>query len=295
MCRRISAAPFDLPHPPPLPKSRVTMSRPFSNLGVDFCGPFRLRRNKKYYVAVFTCAVTRAVHFEAVEDLSAESFLLAFKRLIGRRGVPELIISDNAKTFKNVAKKLKRLFSNPVLQKYFTERKVKWHFYVERAPWHGGFVETCVKLFKGVFKKLVGLSKLNPEEFRTLVVSAEQVVNSRPLTYLYEDVKDGEPLTPSKLLHGYNLTDLPPIGRGGVNEKFSITGAFRKHQRTKHIFKCNFCDLVFNRATKLDDHMNNIHDYVGHIEPTQCGLCGDVFRRSSLVMKIFVLMKRMFL
>ena len=103
MCRRISAAPFDLPHPPPLPKSRVTMSRPFSNLGVDFCGPFRLRRSKKYYVAVFTCAVTRAVHFEAVEDLSAESFLLAFKRLIGRRGVPELIISpillSTAKSF----------------------------------------------------------------------------------------------------------------------------------------------------------------------------------------------------
>ena len=222
-CRLVSASPFDLPPPPPLPECRVTMSRPFSNLGVDFCGPFTLKRQQKWYVAIFTCAVTRAVHFEALSDLSAESFLLALKRFIGRRGVPELIISDNAKTFKCVARKLKRIFDSPALQRYFTEHRVRWHFYVERAPWHGGFVETCVKLFKGVFKKLLCRSSLNPEEFRTMVVEAEQVVNSRPLTYLYEEQREGEPLTPAKLLHGYNLTDLPPIGRGGVKEKLAIT------------------------------------------------------------------------
>ena len=222
-CRRVSASPFHIPPPPPLPECRVTMSKPFSNVGVDFCGPFTLKRSRKWYVAVFTCAVTRAVHFEALSDLSAESFLLAFKRFIGRRGVPELIISDNAKTFKFVARKLKGIFSSPALQKYFAEQRVKWHFYVERAPWHGGFVETCVKLFKGVFKKLIGQAALNPEEFRSMVVEAEGVVNSRPLTYLYEDRKDGEPLTPSKLLNGYNLTDLPPIGRGGIKEKLSFT------------------------------------------------------------------------
>jgi len=66
-------------------------------------------------------------------------------------------------------------------------------------------------------------------------------------------------------------------------EIFNVVGTFRKHSKTKHIFKCDFCDLVFNRATKLDDHMNTAHDFVGHIEPTQCGLCGDIFRRSSLL------------
>lgn len=249
-CRRVSASPFDLPPPPPLPKSRVTMSRPFSNLGVDFCGPFHLRRKNKWYVAIFTCAVTRAVHFEALPDLSAESFLQAFKRFIGRRGVPELVISDNAKTFKCVARKLRHVFDNPALQQYFNERRVRWHFYVERAPWHGGFVETCVKLFKGVFKKLIGRASLRPEEFRTMVVEAEQVVNSRPLTYLYEDQKEGEPLTPSKLLHGYNLTDLPPIGRGGVPERFAITTRSRVLERLQNRFWSEWSEGYLNELAE---------------------------------------------
>jgi len=66
-------------------------------------------------------------------------------------------------------------------------------------------------------------------------------------------------------------------------EVFNLIGSYKKHSKTKHIFKCDFCELIFNRATKLDDHMNTAHDFVGHIEPTQCGLCGDVFRRSSLL------------
>ena len=250
VCRRVSASPFDLPPPPPLPKCRVVMSRPFSNLGVDFCGPFILKRQKKYYVAVFTCAVTRAVHFEALQDLSAESFLLAFKRFIGRRGVPELIISDNAKTFKCVARKLKKIFDNPALQRYFTERRVRWHFYVERAPWHGGFIETCVKLFKGVFKKLIGRAKLNPEEFRTMVVECEQVVNSRPLTYLYEDLREGQPLTPSKMILGYNLTDLPPIGRGGLNEKLSITKRSKLLERLLNMFWDEWSESYLNELAE---------------------------------------------
>ena len=250
ICRRVSASPFHLPPPPPLPKCRVTMSRPFTNTGVDFCGPFKLKRQGKWYVAIFTCAVTRAVHFEAVQDLSAESFLLAFKRFIGRRGVPELVISDNAKTFKCVAKKLKKVFDNPALQKYFTERRVRWHFYVQRAPWHGGFIETCVKLFKGVFKKLVGYSKLNSEEFRTMVIEAEQVVNSRPLTYLYEDLKDGQPLTPAKMVHGYNLTDLPPIGRGGLKERLSLTKRAKLLERLQNTFWVEWSESYLNELAE---------------------------------------------
>jgi len=66
-------------------------------------------------------------------------------------------------------------------------------------------------------------------------------------------------------------------------EEFSVIGTFKKHLKTKHTFKCELCKLVFNRETKLDDHLNLIHDYIGHIEPTRCGMCGDVFTRSSIL------------
>jgi hypothetical protein len=40
----------------------------------------------KCYVCLFTWAVTRTVHLELVPDLSARSFLLAFRRFPARRG-----------------------------------------------------------------------------------------------------------------------------------------------------------------------------------------------------------------
>ena len=43
--------------------------------------------------------VVRAVHLELVKDMSAETFLFALRRFIGRGGKPARILSDNAPTF----------------------------------------------------------------------------------------------------------------------------------------------------------------------------------------------------
>ena len=37
----------------------------------------------------------------------------------------------------------------------------------------------------------------------------QAVVNDRPITFVYHDVNDPEPLTPSKLLYGFSVTTLP--------------------------------------------------------------------------------------
>ena len=55
---------------------------------------------KKVYIALFSCAVTRAIHLDINEDLETGTFLRCLRKFIARRGVPQLIISDNAKTFK---------------------------------------------------------------------------------------------------------------------------------------------------------------------------------------------------
>ena len=36
---------------------------------------------RKYYICLFTCAATRAIHLELAKDLSAETFLLRFRSL----------------------------------------------------------------------------------------------------------------------------------------------------------------------------------------------------------------------
>ncbi|CAB4033807.1 Hypothetical predicted protein [Paramuricea clavata] len=52
----------------PLPTFRTEMTEPFAVTGVDFAGPLLYRANKKStrkaYVALYTCATTRAVHLK---------------------------------------------------------------------------------------------------------------------------------------------------------------------------------------------------------------------------------------
>ena len=94
--------------PADLPSFHVREDYAFSCVDVDFAGPLyaRLWNNVekkmiKTYVALFTCATSRAVHLELVPNLEAETFLLCLRRFVRRRRLPRLMVSDNAKTFKS--------------------------------------------------------------------------------------------------------------------------------------------------------------------------------------------------
>ncbi len=112
MCRKLGAKPFPKPRAPQLPACRVSEEPPFSNTGIDFAGPIYIRKlsgaingnnQNKVYIALFTCASTRALHLELVENMSAASFLQAFRRFSSRRELPTKVLTDNAKTFKSYA------------------------------------------------------------------------------------------------------------------------------------------------------------------------------------------------
>lgn len=74
-----------------LPSSRVEQAPAFSKVGVDFAGPIIIRQGirrvtpVKGYICVFICLVTKAIHLEAVEDLSTAAFMAALKRFTGYR------------------------------------------------------------------------------------------------------------------------------------------------------------------------------------------------------------------
>ncbi|CAK9809183.1 hypothetical protein ANTQUA_LOCUS5922, partial [Anthophora quadrimaculata] len=81
-----------------LPQEHVSYSRPFLNVGVDYCGPlyikekrFRNRNKVKVYVAIFVCMATKAVHLELVSDLTTEAFIACLKRLFSRRGIAKIM------------------------------------------------------------------------------------------------------------------------------------------------------------------------------------------------------------
>ncbi|XP_070152520.1 uncharacterized protein [Polyergus mexicanus] len=74
--------------PDALPKDHVKDAMVFETTGVDLCGPLYLRTGEKVWIVLFTCAVYRCVHLELVTSLSAEAFLLALLRFIGRPAAP---------------------------------------------------------------------------------------------------------------------------------------------------------------------------------------------------------------
>ena len=135
--------------------------------------------------------------------------MLAFRRFVGRRSLPELMISDNATTYEAAAGELKKLFSSEELHTALGIRGTTWKFIPKKAPWFGGFWERLIGLTKTAIKKTLGRAHVSLLVLQTIVVEVELILNNRPLTYLSDDVRDPEPLTPSHILYGRILTNLP--------------------------------------------------------------------------------------
>lgn len=220
-CRKACGDTYALPPHGDLPSIRVRQARPWLHIGLDFAGPFAVTEagvDIKAYMLIITDAASRAVWIGDTHGLSAYDFLLALKRFVGRHGVPEVIVSDNAKTFEGAYKRLLAIYKNKEVQRYLREHRIRWKIdwqkYCDRAPWQGGFIEKMVGEFKNIAKRVIGSAKLTTMEFATICVEVEGILNSRPLTYDYSSPDEGEPLTPSKIIYGYNLTELPPMRAG---------------------------------------------------------------------------------
>ena len=152
-CRKIQGPPFRSEPTPPLPRSRVQQSQAFQFTGIDYAGPLYVRNqgnqtSSKMYICLFTCATVRALHLELVEDQTTQAFLRAFRRFISRRGIPECIISDNAKTLKAGAEELQtmktQVLGTNTSKQFLANHSISWKFITERAPGWGGFYERLV-------------------------------------------------------------------------------------------------------------------------------------------------------
>ena len=118
------------------------------------------------------------------------------------------MVSDNAKTFKAAKRILRDLFESDEVRNCLTKKGIDWRFNLERAPWWGGFFERLIGLAKACLRKVLGRARLTFDELRTVLVEVEATLNTRPLTYEYEEVSS-EVLTPSHLVYGRRITSLP--------------------------------------------------------------------------------------
>ncbi|XP_071055028.1 uncharacterized protein [Onthophagus taurus] len=204
-----------------LPPSKVISSRPFLHTGVDYAGPFHLkhlrgRGSKTYkgYLILFVCLATSAVHLEVATDYSTSGFLAAYKRFSGRRGISECLYSDCGTNLVGADRELRSMFS--AASKEWKEMAsllsgdgTRWKFNPPGAPHFGGKWEAGVKSVKGHLRKIVGSTLLTYEEFNTVLIQIEAVLNSRPLCSISDDPNNFDVLTPAHFLIGNALTVVP--------------------------------------------------------------------------------------
>ncbi|XP_063371094.1 uncharacterized protein LOC134659355 isoform X3 [Cydia amplana] len=206
-----------------LPKERITQSRPFQHVGIDFCGPFNVKVSRirkpiitKGYIALFVCFAVKAIHLELVSDLTTETFLACLKRFISRRGMPTNIFCDNAKTFKGASNTLKDLYDlfsskdcRDSVNKYCLNNYITFNWIPSYSPTFGGIWESGVKSVKHHFKRIVGNLCLTYEQLNTVIIEIEGILNSRPILSAISN--DCDYITPGHFICGAALTAYPEI------------------------------------------------------------------------------------
>lgn len=110
------------------------------------------------------------------------------------------------RTSRSCGKPLKK----PSCSEFFSEKGITWKSIAERAAWWGGFWERIVRSVKTSLKKVLGRASLNFEEMCTVLTEVEAILNSRPLTFVNNEVDEPQPLTPAHFLVGKRLTSLRP-------------------------------------------------------------------------------------
>ncbi|XP_035211824.1 uncharacterized protein LOC118185963 [Stegodyphus dumicola] len=187
-------------------EDRVKEGATFEVVGVDLAGPLYLRERSKAWIVLYTCAIYRAIHLELVTSLSTETFIQSLRRFIARRGRPYVIYSDNGTNFVGTNSVLKKVNWNAICSDSYVQQG-RFYPINERlqspvgpsspdAAWWGGWWERLVRMVKENLRRVLGRTSLNYEELYTILCDCEQVINSRPITYVSEDNQDPSPLTP---------------------------------------------------------------------------------------------------
>ncbi|GFR25429.1 integrase catalytic domain-containing protein [Trichonephila clavata] len=141
--------------------------------------------------------------------------------------------------------------------------QLEWKFIVEGAPWWGGFWERLVRSVKNCLKCVLGKTSLMYEELNTVLIEVEVVINSRLLTYVYNDANVPDPLTPSHFTVGSRLITLPSpkLNANSINVELTKKWKYRQlllDHFWKRFFKEYLLELRSVMFTKQSKNIPNL-------------------------------------
>lgn len=108
---------------------------------------------------------TKALHLEAVTELSTEAFIATLRRFVSRRGLCRNIFSDNGLNFVGANAYLRSISNLHNTEDYkravvneSSSLGITWHFSPPHAPYFGGLWEAVVKTVKFHLRHVMGVT-----------------------------------------------------------------------------------------------------------------------------------------
>ena len=209
-----------------LPEELCVPCPPFTNVGVDLAGPYKVqsmlkKRNTrggtgvmKVWAVLVVCLNTRAVRIFLAPGYSTEDFMIAWRNVESDCGIPRKVHSDRGSQLVSAAGDIDVPDFNWDIISKDSRGQTTWSFCPSGAQWRNGAVEAFVKKFKKSLA-LCKQSGLNYAELESLFRRIASILNTRPVSARFGSRQaDTDPdyievITPNMLLLGRTGIDLP--------------------------------------------------------------------------------------
>ena len=210
-----------------LPEARVSMAVPFQTSGMDVFGEFWVkaqgRANKKRWVLLITCFVTRAIALYPLQDMTLSSVVNALIKMNCQFPSLKNVVTDNGPNFKGASRELREAMEAWNLSQAndeLSDKGIVWSFGPAYAGSWGGVWERLVGVVKNSFKACLKGRILDTEAFDALLAGVAGMINRRPLTRQNLNDDGVLVLSPSHLIYPYmhmqlSTSIVPPVPNSG--------------------------------------------------------------------------------
>ena len=216
-----------------LPIERLKPCPPFTNVGVDYFGPFTIkgeaqkRIHSKCYGVIIVCMVARAVYVDITTDYATDSLIQLLRRFGSRHGWPAKFHADSGSQLKGAPEELKKVIGridHKEIQEHVSSKSSEWHFIPPEAPWMNGVTESLVKSIKRSLVNAIGAQILSYSELQTVMFESAELVNERPIGRHPTEPDDGCYLCPNDLILGRSTSTIP---QGEFDHGTNLSRRFR--------------------------------------------------------------------